>query len=145
MDTAGNSSRDRGDSKSSLRAEGGEDARGMEARAIPEGVARLGRFATVIDDALAKRSRPRTWLAEQTGIPYSTLVDHLRRDDPKLRLADLFAIIRVLNLDLTDFLELSEGDRQKHLSWKKIEEEEDLRNLLARITELVALIQKKLE
>jgi len=44
-------------------------------------------LAKVIDAALEKIGRPRTWLAREAGIPYSTLVDYLRRDNPKTGLS----------------------------------------------------------
>jgi len=107
---------------------------GMMATALP--------LAKVINAALEKIGPPRMWLAREAGISYSTLVDYLRRDNPKISIENLFSIMEVLGLDLTDFLDMPEAERRKYAAWMSIEREASP-HLFARLRDLVGELEKR--
>ena len=70
-------------------------------------------FGQIIKEALLVRRENITWLARESGVKYNTLLDYLKRDDPKLTPFDLYAILRAMGMCLTDLFECSVSEAFK--------------------------------
>ena len=71
----------------------------------------MATFGEIVEENLAERRRTKVWLAEETGINYSTLRDRLTKKEAKLSADEFFKILKALDLDFTDFVDCSPAER----------------------------------